>query len=81
MFRSLERARVRIPFQSIAMPLARRVLLVALVGSAMWIGVRILDEAGRSGWAGAVIRRNLEAGVDARALFYTELDRTSRGEE
>lgn len=57
------------------LPLKRRVLIVALIGSAVWIGVRILDVAGRSGWAGPVIRRNLEAGVDARALFYTELER------
>ena len=39
-----------------------------------WLVVLCLGTATRKDWLGPLPRQNLELGIDARALFYTEID-------
>jgi hypothetical protein len=40
----------------------------------VWLAILCLEPATRLDWLGPVPRQNLELGIDARALFYTEID-------
>ena len=53
----------------------RTVLAIALFAGAIWLGIALLEFAGRRGLAGNVVQNNLERQTDATALFYTEIDR------
>ena len=50
-------------------------LAIALFAGAIWLGIALLEFAGRRGLAGNVVQNNLERQTDATALFYTEIDR------
>ena len=56
-------------------PRSRSILpaLIAFVGL-VWLTIQCLGPAAEFDWLGPVPRRNLELGIDAQALFYTEID-------
>ncbi len=53
----------------------RSLLAIALFAGTIWLGIALLESAGRRGLAGNVVQNNLERQTDATALFYTEIDR------
>lgn len=50
-------------------------LAIALFAGGVWLGIALLEPAGRRGLAGNVVRNNLEKQTDATGLFYTEINR------
>ncbi len=53
----------------------RTALAITLFAGTIWLGIALLESAGRRGLAGNVVQNNLERQTDATALFYTEIDR------
>ena len=63
--------------ESIGSKLARtlaRLWVTLLLGAALWVLIGILETAATRQWVGPVVDSNLKTGVDAGALFYTEVD-------
>ena len=51
-----------------------RFLATLLLGAVLWVLIGILEIAATRQWVGPVFESNLEKGLDAGALFYTEVD-------